>query len=84
MHEAIYELNRHRKPDLALIDASVGLTEHHLGGPPCDPPVGRIVAGSDPVAVDAAGCVLLGIDWRTIGHIRLAHGVLGRADPSPA
>ena len=84
MHEAIYELNRHRKPDLALIDASVGLAEHHLGGPPCDPPVGRIVAGSDPVAVDAAGCALLGIDWHDIGHIRLAHGVLGRADLSPA
>ncbi len=84
MHEAVYELNRYRKPDLALIDGSVGLAGHHLGGPPCDPPVGRVVAGFDPVAVDAAGCGLLGIDWRTIGHVRLAHGVLGRARPLPA
>lgn len=53
MHRAIYELNLYRKPDLALIDASVGLSEYHLGGPICKPPVGKLVAGFDPVAVDA-------------------------------
>jgi len=80
MHEAIFDLNRYRKPDLALIDASVGMAEHHLRGAVCTPPVGRIVAGFDPVAVDAAGAALLGKDWRLIEHIRLADGVLGRAE----
>lgn len=80
MHASIFELNRYRQPDLAFIDASVGLAEHHLGGPPCEPPVGKLLAGFDPVAVDAAGAALLGIPWRQVGHIRLADGVLGRAD----
>jgi len=80
MHAAIFELNRCRPPDLCLIDASVGLAEHHLGGPACDPPPGKLVAGFDPVAVDAAGAALLGRDWRQIDHIRMADGVLGRAE----
>ncbi len=79
MHEAIFDLNRYRKPDLALVDASIGMAEYHLGGPTCDPPVNKIIAGFDPVAVDAAGAGLLGFDWRTIDHIRLADGVLGTA-----
>lgn len=79
MHEAIFELNRYRRPDLAIIDGSVGLAQHHLGGPACDPPVGKIVAGFDPVAVDAGGAALLGRDWRQVEHLRLTHGVLGRA-----
>ena len=80
MHRAVFEWASHLTPDLALVDASVGLAEFHLGGPACDPPVGKIVAGFDPVAVDAAGCRLLGLDWRRVEHLRLAYGVLGRAD----
>jgi uncharacterized protein (DUF362 family) len=79
MHEAIFDLNRYRRPDLAMIDASVGMAEYHLGGPTCDPAVKRIVAGFDPVAVDAAGAALLGKDWRKVEHIRLCDGVLGHA-----
>ncbi len=56
------------------------MAEHHLGGPACDPPVGKIVAGFDPVAVDAAGAGLLGFDWRSVEHISMADGVLGQAD----
>jgi len=80
MQTAVFELNRYRKPDLALIDASIGLAEHHLGGPACNPPVNRMLAGFDPVAVDAAGAELLGIPWRQVGHIRMADGVLGSAE----
>lgn len=79
MHQSIFELNRYRKPDLCLVDASIGMAEYHLGGPTCDPPVGKIIAGRDPVAVDAAGALLLGQDWRDIDHIRWADGVLGKA-----
>ncbi|PTN38443.1 DUF362 domain-containing protein [Desulfonatronum sp. SC1] len=80
MQRSIYELNRYRAPDLAIIDASVGLAEYHLGGATCSPPVNKLVAGFDPVAVDAAGAALLGLDWRSIGHIRMAHGRLGLAE----
>mgnify|MGYP002477835787 CR=1 FL=1 len=80
MHRSIFELNRYRKPDLSIIDASIGMAEYHLGGPTCNPPVEKLVAGFDPVAVDAAGARLLGFDWRQVEHIRLADGVLGHAE----
>jgi uncharacterized protein (DUF362 family) len=79
MQSSVFELNRYRKPDLAFIDASIGQADHHLVGPACDPPVDRLLAGFDPVAVDAAGAQLLGIPWRRVGHIRMADGVLGSA-----
>ncbi len=79
MHRSIFELNLYRKPDLSIIDASVGMAEYHLGGRICDPPVNRIVAGFDPVAVDSIGARLLGLSWKDIPHIRMAHGVLGQA-----
>ncbi|MBW2476007.1 MAG: DUF362 domain-containing protein [Deltaproteobacteria bacterium] len=82
MQTSIFELNCYRKPDLAFLDASVGMAEHHLGGPTCDPPVRKLVAGFDPVAVDATGAELLGISWHHVGHIKMANGVLGKADPT--
>jgi len=80
MQTSIFELNRYRKPDLAFIDASIGLAEHHLGGPYCDPPINRLLAGFDPVAVDAVGAELLGIPWQRVGHIAMADCVLGSAE----
>nr|WP_279614519.1 hypothetical protein [Desulfonatronovibrio hydrogenovorans] len=62
-----------------MIDASVGMAEYHLGGRTCDPPVQRMVAGLDPVAVDSYGAGLLGLSWKDIPHIRMAHSILGRA-----
>jgi uncharacterized protein (DUF362 family) len=82
MHRSVFELNLYRRPDLSIIDASVGLAEYHLGGPTCQPPVNKLVTGFDPVAVDACGAGLLGCDWREVEHIRLADGVLGWAEPA--
>jgi len=80
MQTSIFDLNRYRKPDFAFIDASIGLADHHLGGPTCNPPVEKLVAGFDPVAVDALGAELLGIPWQQVGHIKMANGVLGFAE----
>jgi len=80
LHRNIVELNTYRSPDFSLIDATVGMAEAHLWGRHCDPPVSRLVAGRDPVAVDAIGAGLLGRDWRTVGHIAQADGVLGHAE----
>ncbi|MEN8189463.1 MAG: DUF362 domain-containing protein [Thermodesulfobacteriota bacterium] len=81
VHEAIFDLNRYRCPDFTLLDASIGMAQAHLWGNHCNPPVNRLVAGWDPVAIDAYGASLLGFNWQDIDHIRLAHEVLGLAEP---
>jgi uncharacterized protein (DUF362 family) len=79
LHTAIIELNRHRAADLALMDGSVGLSEFHLGGPTCDPPAGRLLAGTDPRAVDRAAARLLRRDPDQIPHLcaEIAPGGMG-------
>jgi uncharacterized protein (DUF362 family) len=81
IHEAIFDLNRYRTPDFTIMDASIGMSQAHLWGPTCDPPVGKIAVSYDPVAIDSYGTSLLGKSWQDIGHIRMAHQVLGSADP---
>ena len=58
------------RPDLSVLDASVGLKDHHLGGRTCDPPLGKVAAGSDPWEVDRYGAGLLGLAPDDIGHLR--------------
>ena len=81
IHAAVFDLNRYRTPDFTILDASVGMAQAHLWGPTCEPPVGKIAAAYDPVAIDAYGAALLGRSWRDIEYIRMAHQVLGIADP---
>jgi uncharacterized protein (DUF362 family) len=69
MHEALLDLNRHRRPELTLMDATVGLAEYHLGGRRCDPPVNRLLAGYDAQQVDREAARLLGMDWKSIPHL---------------
>jgi len=69
MQQAIVDLNRYRSPDLSVMDASIGLSDYHLGGRHCSPPIGKIIAGFDPVAVDRKAAGLLGLDWSTIPHL---------------
>jgi uncharacterized protein (DUF362 family) len=69
LDQAIIDLNRYRSPDFTLLDATVGLADFHLGGPICDPPVNRILAGTDARAVDRVAAGLLSIDWRDVGHL---------------
>jgi len=66
---AIVELNRYRSPDFTVMDATVGLADFHLGGPRCDPPVNRLLAGCDARDVDREAAGLLGIDWTGVGHL---------------
>jgi len=42
MHQAIIDLNRYRRADLSLMDSTIGLADHHLGGSRCNPPVNII------------------------------------------
>lgn len=81
LDEAVFDLNRYRSPDFTVIDGAVGMARAHLWGPTCDPPVRRIIASYDPVAVDAYGTSLLRKSWKDIGHLWMANGILGRAEP---
>ncbi|MGB3212194.1 MAG: DUF362 domain-containing protein [Desulforhopalus sp.] len=78
---AIFDLNRYRSPDFTLLDATVGMVQNHLWGRHCQPPVGKLACGWDPVAIDSYGALLLGKKWQDVGHIRLAHLILGNAEP---
>ncbi len=70
MQQSIIDLNRYITPDLTVMDASIGMAAYHLGGPRCDPPVAKIVAGYDPWAADREAAGLLKIDWQSIAHVR--------------
>lgn len=84
MQDSVFDLNRYRTPDFTLIDATKGMSQAHLWGPVCDPPPNKLIAGYDPVAVDAYGAALLDRNWRDIEHIRMAHEELGIAEPLEA
>ena len=79
IHESIFDLNRCRAADFTLLDATVGMSEAHLWGATCEPPPNLLVAGYDPVAIDAFATGLLERDWHEVGHIQMADGVLGAA-----
>lgn len=69
------------RPDLEIADSSPALEGN---GPVHGKPVALdyILAGNDPVAVDAIGARALGFDPRGIGHIRLAEEAgVGRIEP---
>ena len=69
MHQSITDLNTYRSPDLSIIDATIGLPDYHLGGRHCDPPIGKIITGFDPIEVDREAARLLGLKWEEIPHL---------------
>ena len=80
IHEAIVDLNEASAPNFCVLDATVGLCKSHLSGPRCSPAVNKIAASADPVALDALGAFFLGKNWKDIGHIKMANGIIGRVD----
>ncbi len=69
MQGSIMDLCACRAPDLAVMDASLGLGDYHLGGPILSPPAGKIIAGYDAWEVDRLAAGLLGLEWRDIEHL---------------
>jgi len=70
MQDSILDLVRCRAPDLAVMDASRGLADYHLGGRELSPPPGLVLAGLDAWDVDERACALLGVDLREAEHVR--------------
>ena len=77
-HKSVVDVCLYKKPDLCVVDAAVALTGTHLSGKRKN--IGLILAGFDPVAVDAIGSHLLGHNPRKIEYLRLANGLLGSMD----
>jgi len=77
-HKSVVDVCLYKKPDLSVVDASVALAGSHLSGR--HKKLGLILAGLDPVAVDAVGSELLGHNPKRIQYLTLANGLLGSLD----
>ena len=74
-HKSVVDVCLYKKPDLCVVDATVALSGMHLSGKHRN--LGLILAGFDPVAVDAVGSELLGHNPNKIEYLTLANGLLG-------
>jgi uncharacterized protein (DUF362 family) len=76
--ESIVDINLFKRPDLAVIDGRLGL-ESELGGR--ERKFGVMIFSEDPVAADAVGAKILGLDPLTVPHLKLAQEAgLGTCD----
>jgi len=74
-HKSVVDVCLYKRPGLCVVDAVVALTGTHLSGRRKN--IGLILAGFDPVAVDAVGSELLGHNPKKIAYLRLSNGLLG-------
>jgi len=58
------------KPSLAVIDGIIASEGHETSGNPIE--MGLVIAGTDPVAVDAVGAAVMGIEPTEVKHLVLA------------
>ena len=69
IEESIVDINRYKRPDLAVIDGRLSLSSE-LGGERKRFDV--MIFSNDPVAADVVGATTLGLDPSTVEHIKLA------------
>lgn len=75
--QCIVDMNRGIKPDLTIVDGSVGQDgEGPLYGEKAD--LNVLVAGRNSLAVDLACCQLVGVQPRAVPHLKLALEQLGK------
>ena len=72
LHQCIADFIGAVKPDLTVLDATRILLTNGPKGPGKTKDVGQVIAGTDPVAVDAYGATLFGLKPTDIEHIKLA------------
>ena len=77
-HKSVVDICCYKKPDLCVVDAVVVLTGMHLSG--THKRLNTILAGFDPVAIDAVGSELLGHKPEDIEYLKLSNGLLGSMD----
>lgn len=69
--ESIHDLNLYVKSDFILVDASIGQKGSEVGGTPCKPPIGKIIAGFDAKEVDKVCAPLLGHKIEEVNYLTL-------------
>lgn len=70
LSEKIADLASILKPAVAVIDGVIAGEGHETSGNPVE--MNLVVAGTDPVAVDAVGAAVMGVPPETVKHLRLA------------
>ncbi len=70
LHRPIAALSSFLRPHLTIVDAVCGDLSFEEGGNPV--PMGRLIAGRDPVLVDAYACALLGLEPSAVPYINMA------------
>jgi uncharacterized protein (DUF362 family) len=75
-HASVVDLCAYKAPGLCVVDAVTALAGMHLAGTPRR--LNAILAGFDPVAVDAVGSRLLGHKPARIRYLTAADGLLGQ------
>ena len=70
----IADINTVVKPDMAIVDATIGMKGSHLSGTPCDPPLNLVYGSVDPLEADKFGCELLGRSWENIDYLKFIDG----------
>lgn len=80
LHKRLCDLATVMRAKLCVIDGLIGSERHETAGRPVKTDV--LLAGTDPVATDVVGTMVMGLDPAEIEHLRLcaARG-LGEADP---
>jgi len=81
LHKRLCDLATVMRAKLCVIDGLIGSERHETAGRPVKTDV--IIAGTDPVATDVIGTMVMGLDPAEIEHLRLcaARG-LGEGDPA--
>ncbi len=72
LNRAIAELTVFKRPDLTILDATRGITTKGPQGPGKIKEWNQVVFGVDPVAVDAYGANLFGMDPVKLKHLKIA------------
>lgn len=70
LSEKIVDLASIIKPSIAVVDGIIAGEGHETSGNPVE--MNLVMAGTDPVAVDAVGAAVMSIPPRTVKHLRLA------------
>jgi len=70
LSEKIVDLASIVKPSVAVIDGIIAGEGHETSGSPVE--MNLVIAGTDPVAVDAVGAAVMGIPPESVKHLRLA------------
>ncbi|MEM2136113.1 MAG: DUF362 domain-containing protein [Candidatus Jordarchaeaceae archaeon] len=79
IHQSIVDINLYKAPDLAIIDGIEGNIRGELGGE--TKKFNVMIFSQDPVAADAVGAKILGVDPLSVKHLKLAQEKgLGIAD----